>query len=87
MARKEINVMTGEVTEHADDAPVIHVQTPQEKRAYEYPTIGDQLDDYRQARPESYLWDTLPCLRELTSTLHESDIADIGKKKRRQHKN
>jgi len=44
MARKEINVMTGEVTEHADDAPVVHVQTPQEKRAYEYPTIGDQLD-------------------------------------------
>tara|TARA_R100001369_G_scaffold3475_1_gene10798 strand:+ start:1229 stop:1441 length:213 start_codon:yes stop_codon:yes gene_type:complete len=49
MARKEINVMTGEVTEHADDAPVIHVQTPQEKRAYEYPTIGDQLDDLYRA--------------------------------------
>ena len=44
MARKEINVMTGEVTEHADDAPVVHVQTPQEKRANEYPPIGDQLD-------------------------------------------
>ena len=44
MARKEINVTTGIVTEHADDAPVIHVQTYQEKRAFEYPSIGDQLD-------------------------------------------
>ena len=44
MARKEINVITGEVTEHAYDAPVIYTQTPQEKRAYEYPSIGDQLD-------------------------------------------
>ena len=41
--------MTGEVTEHADDAPVIYTQTPQEKRAYEYPTIGDQLDDLYRA--------------------------------------
>ena len=44
MARKEINVTTGVVTEHADDAPVIHVQTYQEKRAFKYPSIGDQLD-------------------------------------------
>jgi len=44
MARKEINVITGEVTEHADDAPVVYEFTYQDKRKYEYPSIGDQLD-------------------------------------------
>ena len=36
MARKEINVITGEVTEHADDAPVVYEFTYQDKRKYEY---------------------------------------------------
>ena len=44
MARKEINVITGEVTEHADDAPVVYEFTYQDTRKYAYPSIGDQLD-------------------------------------------
>ena len=45
--RKEINLETGEITEHPD-APVTwdtsDKRTYGEKRASEYPAIGDQLD-------------------------------------------
>jgi len=44
--RKEINITTGEITEH-QDTPVtweVHEPTYAEKRISEYPPIGDQLD-------------------------------------------
>ena len=42
--------------------------------------IADQLDDYHQARPESFLWDNLPCSRDFRNTLDHESTAEVEKK-------